>query len=129
MSAFKRLDVRTEIDTLARVATPATPIPKSSKNSESSRAITHNSGTERAFESVSDETLALAISAFLSPYVAASEVEKAWDSLTDHEKLSIPEREFQALRSLPTDTIVEQIAWRDSWLKALTAVVHRRGNS
>lgn len=70
---------------------------------------------------VSDDDLALAVAAFVSPYIAASQVREAWDSLTPAEMVAIPAAPFKRAKDLPTDTIPELIAWRDAWLNLIRA--------
>lgn len=67
-----------------------------------------------------DESLALSIANTLSPYIAASQVEEAWNSLSDEEKILIPEIKFNELRKWdPGEDLIQLLRWRDAWLKEI----------
>lgn len=83
----------------------------------------------RDLAQIPDDDLALAVAAWLSPYVAADEVHQAWKTLTAAEKIAMPEAEFDALRALPTETIPQLIHWRDAWLGAIQTAKARTGRS
>ncbi len=67
----------------------------------------------------------LAVTAFISPNIACDQIWQAWQTLTNREKVLIPDSEMKRLREMPTETIPELKAWVAEWLMLIETTKER----